>query len=179
MGAVEAPTAAAGERLRALRKGRGYSQSELSRRTVTVGDLGVAEITIRSIESGKRTGSADTFAALARALGVGEDAFPEIRLARARALFDEREIGLEARPGELRAVHRRRDARRASDEAGDGSRGPAAGPGCVSRRSVSAPVASTSTSSGGAAGSSAISRHAAIASRADSRRRDGPRSRRR
>lgn len=95
MGAVEAPSAAAGERLRALRKDRGYSQSELSRRTVTVGDLGVAEITIRSIEGGRRTGSAETFVALARALEVSEDTFPEIKLAAARRLFDERAIGLE------------------------------------------------------------------------------------
>jgi transcriptional regulator with XRE-family HTH domain len=84
-----------GQRLRTLREARGLSRSLLSRATVQPGDEGVAEITIKTIENGKG-GSAETLVKLARALDVPESHFPEIQLARARRLFDERAVGLEA-----------------------------------------------------------------------------------
>lgn len=92
------------KRIPALRHARGLSQAELFRRT-----KGVGFDTIRALEQdpsrdredGKRSRarypSASTIEALAGALEVDPSEFPEYRLARARALLDERvrEDGLE------------------------------------------------------------------------------------
>jgi transcriptional regulator with XRE-family HTH domain len=89
------------QRLRRLRHAAGLSQPELFRATA-----GVSLDTIRALErdpgvrsaAGRgraRYPSAATLEALSAALGVEPDEFPEYRLARARALLDERVVGLD------------------------------------------------------------------------------------
>jgi transcriptional regulator with XRE-family HTH domain len=56
-----------GQRLRALRKRRGWSQEELARRT------GVARSTISEIESGRRDARGGTLGPIAHALGISVD----------------------------------------------------------------------------------------------------------
>jgi transcriptional regulator with XRE-family HTH domain len=89
------------ERLPRLRREAGLSQPALFRAAD-----GVSLDTIRALErdpsvrsaAGRgraRYPSAATLAALAKALGVAPDEFPEYRLAQARAQLDERVAGLD------------------------------------------------------------------------------------
>jgi transcriptional regulator with XRE-family HTH domain len=90
------------ERLRRLRREAGLSQPALFRVVE-----GVSLDTIRALErdpavrpaTGRgraRYPSAATLAALATALGVAPEEFPEYRLAKARERLDERAVGLDA-----------------------------------------------------------------------------------
>lgn len=88
------------EKIRRLRTQAGLSQPALYR------ESGVSIGTIRGLEkpyedqrggapNSARYPSADTLERLAEALGVEADAFAEYRLAKARELLDERQVGLE------------------------------------------------------------------------------------
>lgn len=95
------PTAPYWERLVLLREAAGLSQPVLYRHVEVGFD------TVRALEqpyedqrdgrrSRARYPSAETLEKLAAALNVEPATFPEYKLARARALLDEREVGLEA-----------------------------------------------------------------------------------
>jgi len=73
------------ERLRGLRLERAISRSELSRLTVSVGQLGVSESTIEALETKPgRVPDAGTLELLARTLDVAPDVFYEYPIAVAR-----------------------------------------------------------------------------------------------
>ena len=85
------PDAPYAERIRALRAERGWSTNDLAKR--------LEHSTIWAIhawERGdvRRRPGVDSFEDLAQAFGVPADVFPEYRLARARDLLDERQVGL-------------------------------------------------------------------------------------
>lgn len=82
-------------RLRRLRQDRGWSRSTLSRKTVDYDGRGLAEATVKAVEVGTNRPGPDTIVALAHALGVAPEEFPEYRLALARQQLDEREVGLD------------------------------------------------------------------------------------
>lgn len=83
-----------GARLRKLRENADLSRSKLSRATVGFDGEGIAEETIKALELGKWGPSIKSIAALAHGMQLRPEVFPEFRLARARRLLDEREIGL-------------------------------------------------------------------------------------
>lgn len=100
------PTPPLHERLRALREERGLSQPELFRRTV-----GVGFDTVRGIETPPegvrhRYPSPQTLAAIADALELPADSFPEYRLALARRALDERIVGLDEAVALLSEIER-------------------------------------------------------------------------
>lgn len=73
------------EALRELREEHGLSRSQLSRRTVAVGDPGVSESTIEALETKPgRVPDATTIETLARTLDVAPDTFYEYPIAVAR-----------------------------------------------------------------------------------------------
>lgn len=67
----------------------------LSRATVDYDGKGLAEVTIKALENGTNNPGPETISAVAHALGVPPQEFPEYRLALARAQLDENEIGLD------------------------------------------------------------------------------------
>jgi transcriptional regulator with XRE-family HTH domain len=67
----------------------------LSRATVEYDGKGLAEVTIKSLEAGTNQPGPETIRALAHALGVPPEEFPEYGLALARQKLDERKVGLD------------------------------------------------------------------------------------
>lgn len=93
------------DQLLRLRKDRGYGRNELSRRTVKVGDLGVADATIVALERNPdRRPDDSTVLALGEALQATDEEFPAYALAKARRHFDEHEVGVEQALANLRAL---------------------------------------------------------------------------
>jgi transcriptional regulator with XRE-family HTH domain len=83
------------DRMRRLRSEQGLSRSQLSRATVAYDGKGLAEATVKAVESGINRPGPTTIAAIAHALGADPRAWPEYRLALARQQLDEREVGLD------------------------------------------------------------------------------------
>jgi transcriptional regulator with XRE-family HTH domain len=92
-----------GARLRALREERGLTQEELAFATYDT-EGRVSSGAIGQFERGVANPLPTTMAALARALGVGPEEFYEWRLARARMLLDERQVGLKQAVQHLDAI---------------------------------------------------------------------------
>lgn len=83
-----------GAQLKRLRLDRKWGRSELSRRTVKTGDLGVADATIVALErKPERRPDDRTVLLLGEALGASDEEFPAYALAKARRLFDEYQLG--------------------------------------------------------------------------------------
>ncbi len=92
-----------GSRLRELRLARGLTLETLAYDLRDVGG-GPGFGHLGMLERGERYPQPDTLVALAKALNVDPESFPEYQLAIARRLFDEREIGLEAAVANLEAA---------------------------------------------------------------------------
>lgn len=93
------------QRVKRLREAAGLSQPELFRRSP-----GTGWETIRAIERPPahergRYPTPKTLAAVAEGLGVQPEEFPEYRLAVARELLDERQVGLEGALEALAILH--------------------------------------------------------------------------
>lgn len=98
------------EVLRELRDQHNLSRSQLSRRTVAVGDPGISESTIEAIETKPgRVPDATTLEVLARTLDVAPDAFYEYPIAVARR--DAREVTREREARALRGRAQQRSER--------------------------------------------------------------------
>lgn len=82
------------EKLREIREAKGWSRERLSHEAYKIDQDGTSYAQITAIERGNRRASAATILALARALGVEPEEFPEYRLALARHLLDETKVGL-------------------------------------------------------------------------------------
>ncbi len=82
------------EQLRAIRESKGWSRERLSHEAYKVDRDGTSYAQITAIERGNRRASAATILALAEALEVDPEIFPEYRLALARHLLDEAKVGL-------------------------------------------------------------------------------------
>jgi len=82
------------EQLRELREARGWSRERLSHEAYTIDEDGTSYAQITAIERGNRRASAATILALAEALEVDPEVFPEFRLALGRHLLDETKVGL-------------------------------------------------------------------------------------
>ncbi len=83
------------ELLPELRQQRGWSRERLSHEAFAVDREGTSSAQIAAIERGTRRASARTILALAKALDVSPDLFPEYRLAVARLALDEKQVGLD------------------------------------------------------------------------------------
>lgn len=83
------------ELLPELRRQRGWSRERLSHQAFGVDNDGTSAAQITAIERGARRASARTMLALAEALDVPPDFFPEYRLAVARLALDEKQVGLD------------------------------------------------------------------------------------
>lgn len=112
-------------RLKRLREAAGLSQPELFFRSgVSIGTIRGLEQPYQSQKDG-RTGSSrypslETIERLSQALGVEPDEWPEYRLAHARKLLDDREIGLPqaiANLDRITAALERRAGRRSAMQA--------------------------------------------------------------
>jgi transcriptional regulator with XRE-family HTH domain len=90
-------------RLRRLRKAVGLSVERLAHATYRNGH-GLTFSAIAQFERGETRPKLETIELLAEALGVSPMEFPEYRLAIARRLFDEREVGLDQAVGNLEAL---------------------------------------------------------------------------
>ena len=88
---------------RELRQERGLSQEDLAFRMRDQG-AGATSGAVGQIERGVIRPKRETIEALAAALGVEPERFAEYRLAAARRLFDEREVGLEEALSNLRQL---------------------------------------------------------------------------
>lgn len=89
------------ELLPQLRKERGWSRERLSHQAFGIDSEGTSVAQISAIERGERRASARTMLAIAEALEIPPDSFPEYRLAVARIALDERQVGLEEAIGRL------------------------------------------------------------------------------
>ncbi|MBN8866977.1 MAG: helix-turn-helix transcriptional regulator [Solirubrobacterales bacterium] len=89
--------------LRELRRDRGWSRELLSHHAFGIDQHGTSVALIAAIERGERHASARTMLALAAALDVSPECFPEFRLAIARIALDERVVGLDGALGRLEA----------------------------------------------------------------------------
>jgi transcriptional regulator with XRE-family HTH domain len=83
------------ELLPQLRKERGWSRERLSHQAFGIDSEGTSVAQIAAIERGERRASARTMMAIAEALEISPDSFPEYRLAVARIALDERLVGLD------------------------------------------------------------------------------------
>lgn len=83
------------QRLKDLRQDRGWSREVLSHHAYGIDREGTSVAQITAIERGVRRASARTMLALAKALEVDPEVFPEYRLALARHVLDEERVGLD------------------------------------------------------------------------------------
>jgi transcriptional regulator with XRE-family HTH domain len=83
--------------LRRVREARGISRSTLSRRTTSVGDMGISNDTITRLELDDARRPEDrTILLLGDALEATDEEFPAYGLAKARSQFDEHAQGFSA-----------------------------------------------------------------------------------
>ena len=82
------------EQLREIREAKGWSRERLSHEAYSIDQDGTSYAQITAIERGNRRASAATILALAKALDVDPEIFPEYRLALARHLLDDTKVGL-------------------------------------------------------------------------------------
>lgn len=92
-----------GAQLRALRQEKGKSLEDLAFATREHGGK-LTFSYVGQVERGTQYPTPATIALLAKALGVAPEEFIAYRLARARRLFDEREVGLEEAARNLAAL---------------------------------------------------------------------------
>lgn len=95
MAAASQPAEPAPRALRRLMAERGLSQRKLSVATREINDTGLSGSTIGNFARGDDRPSPRALELLARAAGEKPGYFAEVRLARARRLLDEREVGLD------------------------------------------------------------------------------------
>lgn len=83
------------ERLRRLAREHGTSLERIFNEAYDPETRGTSPAQMKKIMRGEREVKPHTIEAIATALGVAPDEFPEYRLALARQLLDEREVGLD------------------------------------------------------------------------------------
>lgn len=101
--------------LKELRLKRGLSQENLAFETQRHG-AGVSTAAVRVYEAGRSRPGRAVYEAIAKALGVAPEEFPEYRLAVMREALDESVVGLEAALEMLALIERR--AKAAPDPSG-------------------------------------------------------------